>query len=399
MTDQHRLKQLIRERVARTGESYTTARRHVLAARTPAYSLDAGGVHAPSTLLRRLLRRNGIDLSEAMACGLGGGIGFMAAVFEYRGVPPILTIVAQHHPDPWLPAALGRLGVTFTEGHSASARPALAALRSTLDSGLPVYCTIAAGAPRLDTDPHGVVVTGESDASFLVDAGGSALAAVGADDFAAAWSAHRKGRHQRLVVTGDAPTVPLGAAVRAAIATTVAHLTGPVLGNAFDANFGFAGMTRFAAQLRTSFPRRFADRAFFARRLRECLEEQYTAPSATRPLYADFLDEASVVTGDAALASAAGLFRESGAFWSSLADLGSSGSFAEMADLVDAAREAEEAAVQLLASPSPGPAPRPAPGPAPRPDPGPAPRPAPGPTPRPDPGPAPRPAPGPDLRQ
>ncbi|MET7397442.1 DUF4872 domain-containing protein [Dactylosporangium sp. NPDC005572] len=351
MTDQHRRKQLIRERAARTGESYTTARRHVLAARAPGYSLGGGGVHAPSTLLRRLLRRNGIELSEAMACGLAGGIGFMAAVFEYRGAPPILTIVAQHHPEPWLPAALGRLGVTFTEGHNSSARPAMAALRSTLDSGLPVYCTIAAGPPRLDTDPHGVVVTGESGASFLVDSGGAALVAVGALDFAAAWSAHRKGRHHRLVVTGEAPTVPLASAVRAAIATTVAHLTGPVLGNAFDANFGFAGMTRFAAQLRTTFPRRFADRDFFAQRLRECLEEQYTAPSATRPLYADFLEEASVVTGAAALSSAAGLFRESGRSWSSLAAMGLDGSFAEMADLVDAAREAEEAAVRLLAPP------------------------------------------------
>jgi hypothetical protein len=42
----------------------------------------------------------------------------------------------------------------------------------------------------------------------------------------------------------------LAAAVRQAIATTIAHLTGPVLGNTFDVNFGFSGMAKLAEQLR-----------------------------------------------------------------------------------------------------------------------------------------------------
>ena len=118
MTEHRQLKQLIRDRVARTGESYTTARRHVLAraAREAAPSLPAGLVegydlfgadqHRLSALAAHLLRQAGITaphtgapLSEAMVCGLAGGIGFMYAVFEYRGVPPIVTIVAQHHPE------------------------------------------------------------------------------------------------------------------------------------------------------------------------------------------------------------------------------------------------------------------------------------------------------------
>ncbi|WP_432838955.1 hypothetical protein [Dactylosporangium sp. CA-092794] len=141
MTDHKHLKARIRERVARTGESYTTARRHVLAGNATAvagetgYDTFGGGQHQPSTLLRHLLHRDGIELSEAMLCGLGGGIGFMVAVFDYRGLPPILTIVAQHHSEPWLPAALGRLGAGFDEAHSGYARGVeerlLAALRGT----------------------------------------------------------------------------------------------------------------------------------------------------------------------------------------------------------------------------------------------------------------------------
>ncbi len=371
MTDHKHLKRLVRARSARTGESYTTARRHVLAAR------PAGVQHQPSDLVRLLLSAAGTDLSEPMVCGLGGGIGFLAAVFDYRGLPPILTIVAQHHPAPWAPTVLDRLGVTFTEAHSGTPAPALKALRASLAAGRPVYCTVSAarlpwravpgpdatlpGTAMLDADPHGVVVTGEDAAVLAVhDAGPHRLPV---EDFLDAWSAHRKGRHHRLVVTGT-PSVSLPDAVTAAVASTAAHLTGPVLGNAFDANVGFAGMTRLAAQLRdtttkTGFTRRFATPAAFAfvlRRLHDCLEEQYTAPGATRPIYAAFLEEAAALTGRPRLAAAATAFRRSGAVWSAMSATAreSAGSdpapvFAALADLLDEARAVETSAVDLLA--------------------------------------------------
>jgi hypothetical protein len=130
--------------------------------------------------------------------------------------------------------------------------------------------------------------------------------------------------------------------------------------------------------------------------LHECLEVEYTAPGATRPLYADFLDEAAGVLGDAGPAEAAARCRESGRSWSRLADLaaetadsdpevaalahrrmavamrrGRDGTdeireltarivaleapgpdpalLAELADLVEAAMSTEEAAVAILA--------------------------------------------------
>src|SRR5690606_12820236 len=67
-------------------------------------SYPGGGlaVHRESALVQRLLASAGVELSEAMACGLGGGIGFMYAVFEYKQAPhPLLTFVTQHHPRPW----------------------------------------------------------------------------------------------------------------------------------------------------------------------------------------------------------------------------------------------------------------------------------------------------------
>ena len=353
MTEHRHLKKLIRERVARTGESYTTARRHVITAAAreqaalppglvPGYDEFGGGQHRLSALAAHLLRQAGYTaphtgepFTEAMMAGLGGGIGFMYAVFEYKGWPPLMTIVAQHHPEPWLPAVLGRLGVEFAEEHNTAPKPALAALHRLLDAGRPVYCTVDltalpwhAGELAHSEVPYEVVVAGRHDGQFLLDDTSVAPLAIAEADFATAWARHRKGRHHRIVLRGAPVLVDLPAAVRAAIGTTVAHLTGPVLGHSFDSNFGFSGMAKLAAQLRDTrtkngWARRFATPvAFFhgVRRLYECLELQFTAPGATRPRYADFLDEAAPVVGAPVLGEAATLFRRSGALWSQVAE-------------------------------------------------------------------------------
>jgi hypothetical protein len=421
MTEHRTRKRLVRERMARTGESYTTARRHVLAriaselspalppGLVPGYDRFGGGQHHESTLLAHLLRQRGITAphtgeayTEAMLGGLAGGIGFMYAVFEYKGLPPMLTIVAQHHPEPWVPAALDRLGCPYRISHSTSTPVALGALRRELDAGNPVLCTIARSyaASGIDADPYQVVVAGWDGATLYLDDVAVAPRAIDEAAFGAAWSAHRKGRYERLTVTGGpSGALPSGAlpdAIRAAVATTVAHLTGPVLGNAFDANFGFSGMARLAGQLRdrrtkSGWLRRFGTPESLGiglARLAECLEVTYTAPAATRALYADFLDEAAPLVDDKRLAEAATLFRASGALWSRVAsralaelpaeyveaterrlaamlcggpvpsdagtgdvsapDVDAAALFDELADLVDEARTTEERATALL---------------------------------------------------
>jgi hypothetical protein len=205
-----------------------------------------------------------------------------------------------------------------------------------------------------DADPYPVVVAGRRDGDLLVDDGDARPRVTGAESFAQAWAAHRKGRFQRLTVGAPDGEPDLAAAVRDALATTVAHLTGPVLGNSFDVNVGFSGMARFAAQLRdgrgrTGWVRRMAapgalDLAL--RRVHDCLEREYTAPGATRPLYAAFLDEAATILSAPRLGAAAVLFRTSAGHWSAVA---SGGDLAAMAGRVDAARAAEESAARIPA--------------------------------------------------
>ena len=138
MTEQRALKQLVRERMARTGESYTTAHRHVAGAKVHR--------HRESALVRRMLSASGIDLSEPMVCGLGGGIGFLYAVFDYQAVDlPLLTIVTQHHPMPWWEAVAGHLGVAPTSVRSSAPAPAIVKVRRALDEGRPALILVARG--------------------------------------------------------------------------------------------------------------------------------------------------------------------------------------------------------------------------------------------------------------
>lgn len=383
MTENRKLKARVRDRMARTGESYTTAHRQVVSGRSPevpgvvaGYDGFTDPTHRPSALASRMLTQAGCDVGETMACGLGGGIGFMYAVFEYKQLDhPILTIVAQHHPAPWLETAAGRLGVSTLTQHSSATRAALGKLEKALADGQPAQLLVAkgelpwhpAGSPLEAADPYAVVVAGTRDGSFLVDdvPGGPQL--VEGDVLGGAWAAHRKGRHEMTTVAEVPAETDQPSAVRKALTLTADHLTGPVLGNAFDVNFGLSGMGRLAKDLRdtrtkSGWTARFSDEPGFryvAARLAECLTSAYTAPGGTRPLYGAFLSEASALLDSPELADAAGEIAASGAQWQALADLASQASespmptrpdevFAELADRVDAAAAHEGRAVEAI---------------------------------------------------
>ena len=301
--------------------------------------------HRLSALTRRMLDDAGLPVSEPMACGLGGGIGFLYAIFEYKGVDhPLLTIVAQHHPQPWLEAVAQHLNsarptVELTAVTSSTAKAALAKLDTTLDAKLdtvildttpgtptPAWITVGRGglpwhdlpagplAEAEAADPYPVVVTrAEIPRSYLIDDADGAPHTLTADELAAAWSLHKKGKFAiETLAPADSvapanpttPAAPLAITadvVRASVATTIAHLTGPVIHHAFDTNFGFSGMRKLATELRddrtkSGWRRRFGDEAAFGvgmLRLAECLTWAHTAAGGTRPLFAEFLREAA----------------------------------------------------------------------------------------------------------
>lgn len=250
MTTQRALKRLVRDRMARTGESYTTAYRQVTARRR-----RPGAGHRESALVHRMLAAAGVDLSEAMVCGLGGGIGFLYAVFHYAALAhPTLTVVSQHHPTPWVEAVAGHLGQPLRRHHSSSAAAALRALRAAVDAGRCPWIVLARGGlPWHDdvsaleaADPYPVVVEAcRGDDVVVLDAEQETL---DAGRLAEAWAAHRKGRFA-LTSWDGALESDLEPAVDRAIRTTRDHLVGPVLGNRFDVNFGLSGLRRLRDDL------------------------------------------------------------------------------------------------------------------------------------------------------
>ena len=403
MTEHKARKSLVRQRMAQTGESYSTALRHVTTQRhdtdqphntdqrhgtdqraaAPIPGLVAGypafgaQYHRPSALSRHLLAQAGLDISEPIACGLGGGIGFLYAIFEYVGLPaPLLTIVAQHHPQPWFEAVTTHLGAATTTLTSSSPRTALAKLDAALDAGRPALIVTGRGllpwygelSEWEAANAHPVVVAGRVDDDYLIDDRSQEPQHIDRDTLGAAWAAHRKSRFALTTVTALPDRVDLPAAIRAALITTTDHLTGPVLGHYFDANMGLRGMAKFVAELRdsrtkTGWARRFpTDEALSAalRRLAECLTTQYTAVGGTRPLYARFLTEAADVT-DLDLLPAAEYARLSGQIWTQLADLAERASRSgeiedpaalrgQIADLAETAVDTETVLVQHIRS-------------------------------------------------
>lgn len=337
MTDNNALKKLVRTRMAEHGESYTTAHRIVTSRKTastprgvvPGYPGFGFAQHHPSAKAAHLLGHAGIAVSEAMACGLGGGIGFLYAVFDYKTVDhPLLTIVAQHHPRPWLEAIAAHTGFEFGTVTSSSPKAALGKLDAVLGDGRPAQLVVGRGhlpwhddvSPEEAADPYPIVVAGRANGTYLIDDVDSNPHALDAQQLGTAWAAHRKGR--LAITTVVPPTGSIdGNAIRAALRTTAGHLTGPVLGNTFDINMGLSGMERFANDLRdrttkAGWATRFAKPAGFAigmSRLADCLTWAHTGPGGTRTLYAEFLDEAGITPS-------AGLAGRSGQAWTALAD-------------------------------------------------------------------------------
>ncbi len=344
MTEHRSRKTLVRARMARTGESYTTAHRHVvgtpaatgIAGLVPGYPAFGAHDHRVSSLTRHVLGQAGVPVSEPTACGLGGGIGFCYAVFDYKSVPhPLVTIVAQHHPRPWLEATVDHLGLTATTVTSSAPARAMAKLDATLDGGRPAWIVVGRSllpwhdeAPGMEgADPFPVVVAGRAGGEYLIDDGAAEPRRIDADALVPAWSAYRKGRLGITTIDRPMPEVDLAAGVIAALATTVDDLRGPVLHNYFDANMGLSGIARWASELRDQtkhgWPRRFSDPAAFRiamGRVAECLTWQYTAPGGTRPTYAAFLAEAAGIAG-LELGEAAALARRAGETWTAVADV------------------------------------------------------------------------------
>ena len=388
MTKNRDFKTLVRRRMAKTGERYSTARAHVVAAVEPADAASSGrwattgllpgvrsvgGAQPDLAAARNLCVNAGLDgpggqpLSEALAFGLSGGVGFLYGVFEYGDIPT-MTIVARNQsmPDPVCQALLDRLGVTTSVTETTGATKAASTLDQALAEGRPALCTVAAGGlPYLGLPedasgmaPHVVGVVGVDPGSgtlWLDDRSPEPLP-VDRATFDTARAAYRAGKH-RMVVVDDVPDdLDWATVLEAAVISAVEGFDRPPVPQ-FKSNVGRAGLAKWSELLSGGGKRSWRSvfgsgrlAAIGLSRIHDCVSHAYTAPDGGRPLFADFLDEADAVMETSRWRDVADQWRLSGARWRELSNLAVAAHpnlerYAELADrragLLDAASAAE----------------------------------------------------------
>ncbi len=347
MTQQSSFKSRVRARMAKTGERYAAARLALLKNTDLTAGAPATETALAATILTDLgalatsLRHAGIvdpgtgkPFTETRLFGLSGGTGFMSFIFQYKNVAPMLTMTCRSFslPGPVIDRAVEHAGITPERFESGSATKSRKALDEVLQQGRIAHVAVdQAQLPWLGLDPawkgqwpRHVNVTKNSDAFLVQD---QAQWTLSDEQLAAARAGIKKAKH-RMLSFGDATTCDPAQATRGALKFYVTNQREAPYAN-FANNFGLNGLSRTAEAMgdlttKKGWLRIFDSGPFaFAAlwRLWECLTMELTAPAAGRPLFADFLDQASALPGCNDLKQAAALARASGDAFEDLVEI------------------------------------------------------------------------------
>jgi hypothetical protein len=349
MTTDKGFKQLVRARMAKTGERYATARRALMGhdEHVPGRRTHTADLHPETAALRRVLADRGVTspltgkpLDEAMLLGIGGGLGAGYILWEFKAREgAILTLGFlnrwQYPAIPgWYGQTLDRLGVAADLHETGGAAGAKATLDRILAEGRSVIAFIDMqsigtwGMPDALAGYSGypVAVVGRTDdGSYLVDDRGREPLVV--DEPTMARARGRIGSFKHRVIDprptgGQIPEPRLRAAIEAGLADQVEHLRSPSDSFSLPAWRKWSRLMtdRKAAK---GWPRVFADGHGLFGALLSVVEGVDGRAGATgghlRDRYAEFLD-AVTAAGIAPLGEAAAAWRHAADLWEDLAD-------------------------------------------------------------------------------
>lgn len=345
MTRQKHLKQLVRERMQKTGERYATARRQIVAQAPPAPG--AGSPHLPGsiplpTALRILLThagvtgpRGGAPLSEAFVLGLTGGIGAGVFAFRYEKDDFSSFFVAGRHL--WyddvacLKTACDRLGIAPMLKEFGGAGPA--------ETGLAEWCAKAPVLAWVDmgTLPHRGLPPSWSGGGYHIvtvyqaDPGGDALIgdlsdqpiALSTKALTAARGRIKKDKFRILSLAAPAKAPDLKAALAGGLAACSEGLLSGRIKNFTVASFGAWADQLHGTRGKDSWEKIFPPGPRLWRGLtsiHEFVEYHGTGGGLMRPLFAATLREAAALLKQSKLARLADEYDTLGRDWSALAD-------------------------------------------------------------------------------
>jgi Domain of unknown function (DUF4872)/Butirosin biosynthesis protein H, N-terminal len=363
---QKNFKRLVRDRMEKTGESYTTARSRFeppVAAEQPAPGdPDAGALARALAGAGFANPATGLPYTEALLFGAGGGIGFAYLVFAYEGWTTVhlegRSNALYFEKKSFVEVACDRLGLPLTVRPTASAEPTAKQLRQALAGGAEVALTLdltrmAGGAPGgVPQYPHPVTVAGGEEGVTVTGLPRGRVILDWDELIDARWTGPKKyGGLLRFGPPGEPADVRAGLA--AAIGRTADCLLAPSRGNNFDSNFGVPGMRRWTRLLTDErdakgWPRLFAEPGGRGDALAAVVRG--LRGGACRRLYAAFLDEAAGPLGQPGLVEVAEAYRDLAYRWAALVELAArpGATPADLAAPLPDLADAEEAAALAL---------------------------------------------------
>ena len=367
MTTQKHLKERIRARMSKTGESYTAARRRVIAAGPRASVVNSGyilrgGTHPDTAALANTLANagmtaGGMPINEELILGIGGGLGAGYILWQFTGHHPIVTLGFRNqwqYPDRWLKKTCARLGIEATLHETSGQVTALRTLRDALseDGPRPLVWIDAQEIgywhfPERLSGIWGypVVVADERDGRFFIDDRNSAPLCIDEQTMRAA-----RGRipsyRNRLVTLDSRDEIPMhvvAEAIEAGLEDQVRHL-----GSGSD-SFSLPAWRKWGRMLtdgkdKKGWRNAFADqKGLFSVLLTiyESIESSGFGGGSLRGLYASYLDAAAELLDRPALGRVSDAYRDLDKQWMDLAErvAPSAGPFGRARDLIDALHE------------------------------------------------------------
>jgi hypothetical protein len=344
MTSHKHLKALVRARMAKTGESYATARRHIVQ-QAPEQPAEFPFIHYPgivpgATALRVLSANAGVinphtgrPLSEAMAFGIGGGIGAGVFAFHYAKEDFSSFFIAGRHlwqdEKSYLEQGFSRMGLRPQVKESGGAKAGLAALQAGLQHGPVVAWVDAAHLPYRALPAyfsgggyHIVVVYQVDGSSALLGDLADTPFTVSLDVLAAARGRIKKDK-QRILAVEKSQKLDLKQAIFEGLRACHAGLTG-----SRQANFNLKAFSDWGDRLYGSKARESWDQVFplghrlwqGLRSIHEYIEHYGTGGGLQRPIFAEFLEEAGTSLKLPPLSQLSQRYAALGRRWSELAD-------------------------------------------------------------------------------
>jgi Domain of unknown function (DUF4872)/Butirosin biosynthesis protein H, N-terminal len=343
MTRHKHLKQLVRARMSRTGESYSAARRQVVQQASP--ESTQAFIHFPGAVpgaaaLRTLAANAGVSdpatgrpFTEAMVFGIAGGIGAGVFAFHYEKEDFSSFFIAGRHSwqdeKRYLESGAERLGLGSTVREAGGAKAAQAQLEAALEQGPVVAWVDMANLPYRAMPAmwsgggyHIAVVYRIADGSALVGDLADQPFTVSLPDLSVARSRIKKDK-QRILSVEKTGTVNLKKAVADGLRACHAGLT-----SARQANFTLKAFGDWADRLDGATSRDSWERVFppghrmwqGLRSVHDFIENYGTGGGLMRPLFGEFLHEAGRALKNSRLEALGKRYAAVGELWSELAD-------------------------------------------------------------------------------